>query len=669
MALSSPGVGSGLDVGNIVSQLMSIERRPLDQLDRREVAYQAQLSAYGNLRSALSSFRSSVSALDSLDRFTAPSLSVGDSSVLTASAAGRAQAGSYAIDVTQLAQAQSLVAAGQTSAGAAIGSGAATTLRFEFGTISGGTLTNGIYSGAAFTQNASQPSTTVTIDSSNNSLEGIRNAINAANLGVAASIVKDGSAAPYRLVLQSATTGLARSLRVTVTGDAALQSLLGYDPAGVQNLTQTAAAQDAALSVNGVAITSASNSVADAIEGVTLTLLKAGSTRLTVGRDSAAAKSAIEAFVKGYNELAGTLGQLAKFDTQSEQRGPLLGDATLRTIQAQLRGALSAALGGPTASGLRTLSQAGIAFQRDGTLALDNAKLSAALAGDGEDLAGLFTTLGRASDGLVRYAGAGAATQAGSYAVEVSALATQGSLVGSAPAGLTITAGVNDQLSITVDGVVASVTLAAGTYTAATLAAQVQAAVNGATALAAAGAGVLVSEAGGVLTFTSKRFGSVSSVSAGGTAAAGLLGGAPVSVVGSDVTGSIGGTLAVGSGQTLTGASGTAAGGLALTIAGGALGDRGRVQFSRGYAHRLGALLDALLSSSGPISGRTDGINRSIEDLDERRATLERRLQAIEQRYRAQFTALDTLVSNMRATSDFLSQQLALLPVPGSDQS
>jgi flagellar hook-associated protein 2 len=93
------------------------------------------------------------------------------------------------------------------------------------------------------------------------------------------------------------------------------------------------------------------------------------------------------------------------------------------------------------------------------------------------------------------------------------------------------------------------------------------------------------------------------------------------------------------------------------------------VQFSRGYAHRLGALLDALLSSSGPISGRTDGINRSIEDLDERRATLERRLQAIEQRYRAQFTALDTLVSNMRATSDFLSQQLALLPVPGSDQS
>jgi flagellar hook-associated protein 2 len=669
MALSSPGVGSGLDVQNIVSQLMSIERRPLDQLDRREVAYQAQLSAYGNLRSALSSFRSAVSALDSLDKFSAPSATLADSTVLGASATKAAQVGSYTVNVAQMAQAQSLVAAGQTSASVALGTGAATTLRFDFGTISGGTLANGIYSGTTYTQNAAQPSGTVSITSANNSLEGIRNAINAANIGVTASIVKDGSAAPYRLVVQSAATGLARSLRITVTGDASLQGLLGYDPAATQNLTQSAAGQDAQLSINGVSITSASSNVADAIEGASLSLLKAGSTRLTIGRDSAAAKSAIEAFVSGYNELNATLRDLAKFDPKAKERGPLIGDATLRSVQTQLRNTLSAALGGPATSSLQTLGQAGIAFQRDGTLAVDSAKLGAALAGNADDLAALFTTLGRTTDGLIRYVGANALTQPGSYVLEVSALAARGTLAGSAPAGLSISAGVNDQLAITVDGVSASVTLTPGTYSASALAAQVQAAVNGAAALGAAGAGVLVSESGGVLTLTSKRFGAISTLSAGGNAAAGLLGAAPVASAGIDVAGTIGGAGAVGNGETLTGASGTAASGLALQVSGGTLGSRGRVEFARGYAHRLGALLDDLLSSAGPISGRTDGINRSIENLDERRATVERRLQTIEQRYRAQFAALDTLISNLQSTSNFLSQQLARLPGSGSGQS
>src|SRR6185312_4893561 len=172
--------------------------------------YQAELSAYGTVNSALSALQSSISTLNSPSSFKVLSASTSDSTVLTASAASNAAAGSYNVQVSQLAQAQTLVAAGQANTTQSIGSGVPTTITFQFGTISGGTLANGTYSGATFSQDGTVASGTVTIDSSNNSLPGIRDAINAANIGVTASIVNDGGASPYRLVLQSSSTGGAR---------------------------------------------------------------------------------------------------------------------------------------------------------------------------------------------------------------------------------------------------------------------------------------------------------------------------------------------------------------------------------------------------------------------------------------------------------------------------
>lgn len=265
---------------------------------------------------------------------------------------------------------------------------------------------------------------------------------------------------------------------------------------------------------------------------------------------------------------------------------------------------------------------------------------------------------------MISYQGSTSKTAAGNYAVTVTQLATRGSLTGSQAAGLTITAGVNDQLSVVVDGVAADVTLSAGTYaTADALAAELQSKLNGATNLAAAGVSAQVSASAGVLGITSARYGAGSNVSIiGGNATASLMGGSPVAVVGVDVAGTINGATATGSGQVLTGATGGAAEGLRVVVAGGALGARGNVNFSHGYADQLNTLASGLLASDGVISNRVDGINASIKDIDRRKDDLSGRLTQIEARYRAQFTALDTMLSSLNQTSQFLQQQLASLP-------
>jgi flagellar hook-associated protein 2 len=660
MAISAPGVGSNLDVNGIVSQLMAIEQRPRTLLDSKEAGYQAQLSAYGQLRGALSSLQNAVRGLATPSRFEARTAGTTDSTVASASAGATAANGTYEVSVTQLAQRQSLTAVGQTSATAVVGGGVATTLTFEFGTISGGTLTAGVYTGASFTQDGSVPTRTVTIDASNNSLQGIRDAINAANLGVTATIVNDGTSAPYRLALQSTDGGTARSLRIGVSGDAMLESLLAYDPAGAQNLTQTVAGQDAGLTVNGVAVTSGSNNVAGAIEGVGLALAKVGTTTVTVGRDSTGVAQGVQSFVKAYNDLNTLLHDLTKFDPQSNSGGLLLGDGTARTIQSQLRTALSSALSNG-ADTLRVLSQVGVSFQKDGSLALDGGKLSQAFASDPAGVARLFASGGAASDSLINVAGSGAATVAGNYAVEITQIATRGQLAGSAPAALTITAAVNDVLTVTVEGTSATVTLPAGTYTASALAAKVGSLVNASSALSAANAQATVSEAAGVFTLTSKRYGSASSVSVSGSAAATLFGATPTATPGVDVAGTIGGFSATGSGQRLTAAGGSPTTGLVLEITGGSTGSRGTVSYARGYAARLEGLLQGVLGSDGAIASRTSGINATIKDLGSQRDVLDRRLAGIEERYRKQFTALDTLMSSMTTTSTFLTQQLQQL--------
>lgn len=662
MATTSATSGSNIDVASIVSQLMTVEQRPLAALAKKEASYQAKLSAIGTLQGALSSFQSALSAMSDISKFQTMTAASSDSMVLSATATSKAIAGTYTLDVTSLAQAQKLVAAGQTSSTASIGTGVATTLTFDFGTITGGAFdsVSGKYTGSTFTSNGNGTKT-VTIDATNNSLQGIRDAINSANIGVTATIINDGSGTPYRLAFASSAIGSTNSLKISVAGDAALGSLLAHDPAATQNLSETVTAQNANFKVNGVSVSKSSNTVTDVIEGVTLTLQKTTTTSasLTVARDTASIQSSVAAFVKAYNDLNKTLKDVSSYDPATKKGAILQGDAVVRGIQSQVRAALNNPVSGTGA--LTHLSQIGVTFQKDGTLALDSTKLSAAITSNPTDIAALFATVGKASDSLVSYTSAASTVKAGSYAVNITQLATQGNLVGSAAVGtLTIATGSNDALNVTVNGVSTSVTLAAGTYTAATLAAEVQAKINGASALSSAGASVAVTQSGGVFTLTSNSYGSTSNVTVSGTGASNLLGGAPVSTAGLDVAGTIDGQAATGSGQFLTGDAGNVLG-LKVQVSGGALGARGTVNYSHGYSYTLDNLVDSMLASDGLIAGKTKGLNSSITDIGKQRDALNVRLAALQKQYTAQFAALDVMLSKMNQTSLYLTQQLATL--------
>lgn len=667
MAISSPGVGSNLDVNSIVSQLMAVEKKPLTKLAQKEAGYQAQISAYGNLKGALASFQSTVNALSAMSKFQAVTATPADATVLTASASSSAVPGTYSLNISKLAQAQSLVATGQASMTTAVGAAVDTTLTFDFGTISGGTFTaydgvagtGGTYAGSTFTSNGAGVKT-VTISSTNNSLQGIRDAINNAKIGVTATIVNDGGATPYRLALSTDSIGKTNSMKISVSGDATVAGLLGHDPAGTQNLKETVTAQNAEFTVNGLFVSKASNSITDVIQGVTLNLAKitTSATTLTVARDTASVTTSVNAFVKAYNDLSKTLTDLTSYNPTTKQAGLLHGDSTARTIQNQLRSMLGSSITGMTGS-YSSLSQIGITTQQDGTLVADSTKLQNAINTNFNDIAGLFAEKGSASDSLINYNSATTKTKPGSYAVTVSQLATQGNLAGSAAAGLTITAGVNDTLDVTVDGVSATVTLAAGTYTAAALATEAQSKINGASAFSIAGILVAVTQTAGTMTLASNRYGSASNVAVAGNGATNLLGSSPTATAGVDAAGTINGSAATGSGQYLTGATGNDAEGLKIQVAGGALGERGTVSYSHGYAYKLGKLADTFLATTGSIGTRVDGINKSIADIGHRRDSLNLRLAKVEQNYRAQFTALDVMIANMTKTSNFLTQQLA----------
>jgi flagellar hook-associated protein 2 len=656
MALSSAGIGSGLDVSGIVSQLMALEQRPLAALANKEAKYQAQLSAYGSLKGALSTFQSAVAALATPAKFSAVNGSVADGTIATATVSSAATPGSHALEVQTLAQAQKLKSGTFAATTTAVGTGK---LTISFGT----------YAADTFTLNPDKATKEVTIGAGQNTLSGIRDAINAANVGVSAAIVNDGTG--NRLTISSKDSGLANALRIAVTDDDATHtdtaglSQLAYDgrtPSGITNLTQTVEARNAVVVIDGISVSKSSNTISDAIEGVTLSLAKVNTpatTTLAIARDTAGVQAGVTSFVKAYNDINKTIGDLSKYDATTKKGSVLTGDSTLRSVQNQLRGLFNTPLAS-AGGGLSALSDVGITFQTDGTLKLDATKLTAALNDPSKDVSTLFAAVGKPTDSLVLFAGSTADTKAGVHAVSLTRLATQGKAVGSAAAALTINAGVNDTLGVTIDGVAASVTLAAGTYTAASLAAEIQAKLNGNTTLSTAKVTTAATQSGGVLTLTSTRYGSASIVSVtGGNASADLFGTA-VSTAGVDVAGSIGNASATGAGQTLTG-SGDALG-LALKVTGGSTGDRGSVSYARGYAYQLEKLTAKMLETNSLIDGRLSGLNTSIKELTPQRTAINTRLEGVEKRLRAQFTTLDSLMGRMQQTSSFLTQQLASLP-------
>jgi flagellar hook-associated protein 2 len=374
---------------------MSAEQGKTTSLTTKKTDFDAKLSSIGTLKSALSTLQQAAQTLNLSTTFSAVTASVADATALTANVTGTSTAGSYDIAVKNLAQAQKLTSDSYASKTSAVGTG---TLTFDVGSYD----TNG--SDVTFNAAKGSKPISITIDSSNNTLEGMRNAINEANAGVSATIINDGNG--FRLVLASKASGTDNAVRIGASeGSIAGLGKLAFDASSgaTTSLTQNVAPQNAEVVIDGITIISSSNTITDGIEGVTLNLTKAmetgATTKLTLTNDGSKARTAIEAFVTAYNAVNKQIADSTAYNVATGVGSVLTGDSTLRTIQSQLRNALSGRIDGAE-SGVSMLSDAGISFQQDGTLAIDATKLDKAMADPLQDVSKLFVT---SADGTVGF--------------------------------------------------------------------------------------------------------------------------------------------------------------------------------------------------------------------------------------------------------------------------
>ncbi|MDT3668877.1 MAG: flagellar filament capping protein FliD [Aromatoleum sp.] len=370
MAISAPGVGSGLDIKSIISQLMAAEREPLNRLQTQQTSFQARLSAYGQIKSALSKLQDAATALTTSSTFSATTAKVSDAAAFMATSSASAVPGIYAVQVDTLARTQRVATSATTTPSVSPGSL---------------TITFGSYDGSGnFTSDGASPKT-VTL-TAGSTLAELSDAINAAKTGVTARVINNGTT--DQLVLTGDQTGAAKAFQVSGTGGLTGFSFDAGNPGG-SSLTSIQAAKDARLTIDGIAVTRSTNTVTDVIEGVALALTKeASSTELTVARNDDVADKAINDFATAYNELNKLLRDQSAFNAETKKAGTLNGDSVVRSIQNQLRSVFQKPLSDLT--GAKALSDIGLSFKTDGSLSIDKTKLTAALADPTTNVAELF---------------------------------------------------------------------------------------------------------------------------------------------------------------------------------------------------------------------------------------------------------------------------------------
>jgi flagellar hook-associated protein 2 len=354
-----------LDIQGIVTQLVNAEGAPQQQiLTNRQTAFNTTLSALGQLKSSLSSIQTAVDAFQNLDTFRTRTATVSNSSILSASAIPGTALGTYQVEVDQLATAQKMASAGYASATSTVGSG---TLNFTVGS-------------SSFSVSVAATDT----------LTNIRDNINAAtgNTGVQASIINvdNGSGGTVsKLVMTALNTGTSNGFTVTaVDSDGNNTDAVGLSALASNNLTQISAAQDSIIKIDGMQVTSASNSVSTAVTGLTLNLTQAQvgtSVAVTVGTDNSPITTALQTLVTNYNKYQSTNASLTSYDQTANQAGALLGDVTATGVNNALRSLMGQnyTTGSTT---IQNLADIGIQVDKNGVMSLDTTKLNQALAAD-----------------------------------------------------------------------------------------------------------------------------------------------------------------------------------------------------------------------------------------------------------------------------------------------
>lgn len=559
-SIQSLGVGSGLLTSELVEKIVAAERESTDlRLDAKRGELDAKISAFGGIRTTLDALQSAAEALSTSDGFLSNTVTSSNPNALVATAQSSAEPGVHTVEVLSLARAHTLVTGSYEDVDTVVGDG---TLDIRFGTT---TFAGGSYD--SFTENESLAGLSITIDEGNNTLGGIRDAINASGAPITASIVNDGSG--YVLALSSSESGVDRSLEITVTeGDTPGLSDLAFNAgasaAGV-NLTQTVAADDAAVNVDGILIRRSSNTLDEVIPGVTINALSlnvGAPATLSIAQDFEAIEANLQAFVDTFNDAKALSDELTAFDADSGNASLLIGDATLRGISNQMRRFIGGVVSDLTSSSVRSLGDLGISTNQNAGyfLSFDSGTFREALSNSPKDVVALLADESRASDSRIEVTNFANATAAGSYDVDITRVATQGFTDGETTAGLagpiTVDAD-NDEFSINLDGGSAiSVSLTQGSYAdGAALAQEIQ---NQFNAVSRAGSIIASYDSDAQqLRLTSEKYGSssqlaIASVDTNTVADFGLTTSDGESTKGNDVAGTINGVEGQGSGQFLS---------------------------------------------------------------------------------------------------------------------
>lgn len=666
--VSALGAGSGIDTKSLVKSLVDVEKVPQqERLDSKKETLNAQISAYGTLKSSLSEFQKILEPLSDNDTFNARAVSFPETDVISPNAlAANAQAGTYQIEVLEVAQAQALaVNTAYTDKDESANATGNLTIR----------LGNWTYDvdnhPTSFAENESKTALVLEI-AADDSIQDIADKINKAESDVQASVLLvDGQ---YQLMI-SAPSGANNALEIT--GDDPSLDMFAFNATSYASVTETQQAQDAELKINGLKVFRETNEISDVIQGLTFDINKKSPDEkftFSITEDKATAEQSVRNFVDAYNELYDAAKALTGISTDAEtnesSRGDLATDSLAKSVLSRIRQMVSSEV--PGVSDFNSLSNVGIRTQLDGKLEIHAEDFDAALKDNFDKLGALFApqTSSSTNDVEVSIGSYATKTVSGVYSGSITTAPAKGSVVSDAafvafntadtPAG-------DFTFSVEVDGITSEeLTLSGNFSTADELRSALQALINNDDTLKTSKAFVdVVVEPGGEFTLASRQFGSTSNVSIAANGAdfatATNLSTSSVSTSGRDVAGTINGEAAFGAGEVLLPAIDTDPYGLNLSVREGASGDFD-FTFSQGFAGELTKLIDSFLSSSGTIKTRETSLNKDLEGIDVAQETLDRKMTKYESRLSLQFLAMERIVASFKTTGDSLTGIVDRLP-------
>lgn len=663
--LSIDGLITGIDTTTIIEGLLNVQQTQIDLLGVRRQTVLEEQSAFKGVEAGLLTLQSQANRLSRIQDsvFQLKNVTSSDEDIVAATASASAANGSYTIRINNLATAHQVAAQGFVDPDSEITQG---TIDFQVG------------AGTA---------TTITVDGSNNTLQGLADAINDTAGDITAAVINDGtgSGTPYRLMLTGSKTGESNAISITnnlgASGGGATQPVFDLG-------SPIQAAADASILIGSgagaLAMQSASNQIEDILPGLTIDLRGADNTKdisITVGDDTDAAKDAINDFVSSFNDLMSYIDDQVRYDAETDQSNLLVGNRSVISIQDEVRLTIGNVVAG-VATEMNRLTALGISFDSLGHLTVDSSQLDAALSGNVEgvgmaDIQRLFSVDGQSDNGNIRFVIASDDTVASTtpYEIDILQAAERAQVAATNTlAASTLIDSSNNELTITIDGQISNtLTLAAGTYTRDELAAHLESVINADSELGARS--VAVSVQGDALQITSDTFGSSSQVTIGTGSALAPLGfdGTETdqgqNVVGNFIVDGVAET-ATGSGQLLIGdASNANTAGLQVRVSLNQsqvqAGSDANLTVTRGIASRLGQILNGMLD---PVDGKLKTVNDGFEDEAETIQQSIDRLNASfvaqQETLLAQFAALEASVAQLQTTSSFLATQLAGVTTP-----